>query len=239
MNLGRVGAAMALAGALLAPGAAQAAKYRIIYTGVLKDWSYDQTGVFGTPDTFLDGEAFKATFLLTWPSPGADYRLSPGSAFAEGGATILGGVPGIVSAQITIKNVTKSVSGEWLSFHGRRDSATGDSFSHYADEVALGGPRDVYYGEISMAVSGKRDLIDGLEFANPINYTRQAGDSSGGLILFRGTKSGVVYEYAEATALTVNSVTMTAAPEPSTWATMIMGFGLIGSAMRRRRATTA
>ncbi len=38
--------------------------------------------------------------------------------------------------------------------------------------------------------------------------------------------------------LTVTDVTAGAVPEPATWAMLIAGFGVIGGAMRRRRAPT-
>lgn len=40
-------------------------------------------------------------------------------------------------------------------------------------------------------------------------------------------------------AFTLNGVTATAVPEPATWATMILGFGLSGAAIRRRRRSPA
>jgi hypothetical protein len=38
-------------------------------------------------------------------------------------------------------------------------------------------------------------------------------------------------------SVTVTPVTTPGVPEPATWAMMILGFGLLGGAIRRRKAT--
>lgn len=41
----------------------------------------------------------------------------------------------------------------------------------------------------------------------------------------------------QAFGLAIDNVSVVAAPEPATWALMILGFGIVGSALRRRRRT--
>lgn len=60
------------------------------------------------------------------------------------------------------------------------------------------------------------------------------GDAQGGAVF--GSSGGGVW-YAETWVLRASD--WSAVPEPATWAMMIAGFGLIGGAVRRRRASTA
>ncbi len=60
------------------------------------------------------------------------------------------------------------------------------------------------------------------------------GDASGGAVF--GSKGGGNW-YDETWVL--RSSNWSAVPEPATWAMMIAGFGLVGGAVRRRRASTA
>ncbi|QMW24460.1 PEP-CTERM sorting domain-containing protein [Sandaracinobacteroides saxicola] len=47
------------------------------------------------------------------------------------------------------------------------------------------------------------------------------------------------YESDNHTVGFFNDITGSAVPEPATWAMMIIGFGLVGSAMRRQRLALA
>jgi len=69
--------------------------------------------------------------------------------------------------------------------------------------------------------------IDGLQlYSGP--------ESAPTLLAFGPTRYTDIYSGAE---LTISAVE--AAPEPATWATMVIGFGLIGGACRARRRTVA
>jgi hypothetical protein len=65
------------------------------------------------------------------------------------------------------------------------------------------------------------------------SLTFKAGGQSS-LISFQSTSTGNCC-WGPAVA----NVTLSAAPEPATWATMLLGFGLIGATMRRRAAVAA
>ncbi len=58
-----------------------------------------------------------------------------------------------------------------------------------------------------------------------IYFTTSAGDSLIGGMRFRST----------ANSFEVDNIALGAVPEPATWAMMILGFGLVGAAMRSRR----
>lgn len=75
------------------------------------------------------------------------------------------------------------------------------------------------------------DPIDGNQLVNRTNrrifITADAGEVITGL---RFTSNGVAFEFDDFAAATA------AVPEPATWAMLIMGFGLVGFAARRRRS---
>lgn len=73
------------------------------------------------------------------------------------------------------------------------------------------------------------------ESTNAVNYGYMTTISEGATG-FPHTITGWAFEDSGG-AITIPSVSG-AVPEPATWAMMLMGFGAIGAAMRRRRATT-
>ncbi len=54
-----------------------------------------------------------------------------------------------------------------------------------------------------------------------------------------GTYSNIIFGSGQAATLRISLAPTAAVPEPATWAMMLIGFGGIGAAMRRRRRTIA
>ena len=65
----------------------------------------------------------------------------------------------------------------------------------------------------------------------PVSYSFVADNSGSTLLSLQSTTPG-------AYGLAVDGFSISAAPEPATWSMMILGFGVAGAAMRRRRAAT-
>ena len=63
--------------------------------------------------------------------------------------------------------------------------------------------------------------------------------STGGLYLNGGDTSAYVVDWAIGQQYRNYAFRMSAAPEPASWAMMLGGFGLVGGAMRRRKASVA
>lgn len=80
-----------------------------------------------------------------------------------------------------------------------------------------------------------RDGVPAPSFRDPIS----ADGMSGGLITFRERLNHPT-GYADVEAsLNVTHLTITAIPEPATWALLIFGFGMVGSSARRKRNSPA
>jgi hypothetical protein len=89
--------------------------------------------------------------------------------------------------------------------------------------------------------------IDGsdvsFQLSNGASFTQASVGSSSGYDateLFQTTQStpfNTVLVTSKDLILNVNDITFAAVPEPATWATMIIGFGMLGLVARRRKAT--
>lgn len=62
-------------------------------------------------------------------------------------------------------------------------------------------------------------------------------------VLFTGTTAAPVFKTGSFALTSIvsgaSTLTITAVPEPATWALLVTGFGLVGGAVRRRRRTVA
>ncbi len=105
--------ALAIGGA--APAAA--ATIQATYTGTVYS-SYDATGVFGVPDTSLDGQAYTLTYLFD-TALGVRNGAGPGTYDDVSGGAAVGGA---------ITNPTLSAT---LSIGGHSQTVAGDYFSQY------------------------------------------------------------------------------------------------------------
>ena len=65
----------------------------------------------------------------------------------------------------------------------------------------------------------------------PVSYSFVADGSGSALLSLQSTTPG-------AYGLAVDGFSISAAPEPATWGMMILGFGIAGTAVRRRRSAT-
>jgi hypothetical protein len=207
---GVLGAAILLAGS-----SASAAKYLVSFSGTMA--SGTDSGLFGAPSD-LTGRSFVATYSIDTTLQGVD------------------GVPGVYEhtwtngASLKIGDVTYVLP----------------SYAHnITNGVASVGS---LYFEYSTLIDG--NPLDSEDVTNT-SYSAwfQPSLDFGGdaIISAAGTGSFRVRVCCAPDFSEVNSfgtfasdtVTITAVPEPATWAMMITGFGLAGAALRRRRALAA
>jgi len=241
MSIRTIAAALLLGGAVLAQPAS-AASYLITYTGTVSS-GYDQTDVFGLGGTDLTGQAFKAVYTLTDPTPGA-YVYNDGFAgYTYGGTDYGAGIPSPLSAKITINGITKAISGDQEGFayqvDGLLTSSGYDQVYHFAYDYLYGGSRQTQDYLYNSVYSYVNNIVDTSNYTTPLDYSAQAGDSNNyGYFQFYDYNyvTGIYDQYASG-SLTNERVTInlvSGVPEPATWAMMLTGFGLVGGAMRRK-----
>lgn len=93
-------------------------------------------------------------------------------------------------------------------------STTGALIASYAGSAFLGGTS----GDQTLPTTNRL-----------ISFTREANDPLFGGITFRSTQNSAEVD-------NVRFLSPSAVPEPSTWLTMLLGFGFLGAAMRRRKS---
>lgn len=86
-------------------------------------------------------------------------------------------------------------------------------------------------GSVTGAQVGPANGNQDIPVNNPIVRFNFSGDVAKNVSAMRLSSTSNAFE--------IDSIYVSAVPEPATWAMMITGFGLIGGAMRRRRSTIA
>jgi hypothetical protein len=195
---------------LLAGSAASAAKYMVSFSGVMA--SGTDSGLFGPPGD-LTGRIFVATYLVdTTPPienvPGVYEHATPTSATLKiGDITYL-----FPTGPTNVKNASASVGQLYFEYSTIIDSNPLDS-----------------------------ERVTNTSTSPWFQPSLQFGDDA--IIYAQGTGSYRIRvccapDFTEVNSFgtfTSDKVTITAVPEPATWAMMITGFGLAGAALRRRR----
>ncbi|WP_293403470.1 PEPxxWA-CTERM sorting domain-containing protein [Phenylobacterium sp.] len=175
--------------------------------------------------TSLDFENFAAGYSTNYAAPGASLTLT-GPNFGAG----FSGVSNTTAGDLYGFNVTAGGS-QWLGFPNGTLTFNFDQISHafgfYATGVqsAFGATIQVNYN------NGSSQTFDLAANAN-------GGASYFGFTDAQGFNS-ITISRPGSDAWGVDNVTYgvgSAVPEPATWAMMITGFGLAGTALRRRRS---
>ena len=239
MLLFRMLACTAAAAALLTAMPAAAIVKVATYTGTIRD-GIDETGVFGAAGSDLAGLSYVATytydralgFLIT---DGVHYDESYGGTFPN-----LAASP-VISATLTINGITKILFGEWEGYI--QTGSDRQNFSVYS----------VTHSAISLVDDGTIFRVHNIY--NIANIMAPASlNQNWGPVTQAGSGHGEanIYYYDLATAKLVESVyaylnadgtysvtDLAPVTEPSAWALMIAGFGLVGAALRRRERLAA
>ena len=226
-------ACAAAAAALLTALPAAAIVKVATYTGTIGSGT-DASGLFTAPGTDLAGYSYVARY--TYDRALGAYQVTDGATYDFSfGGTVYG--PGVssptISAAITINGVTKSIAG---TFYGNAQTSNYNAVVHEGD----------YYFD-----DGVTTRLSYIFNTDTLNAAASL-DQNWGPVAQSGTGGGFmyvsVYEYATGSLLEYAFASLNAdgtysvgnaVPEPSTWALMIAGFGLVGTAVRRRKALAA
>lgn len=211
------------------------------------------------------GQALAATNLFT---PGATFQvqassspdtfddtvnLTPGTTLLDGGAVSL-----------TISIVSGGGSNEWLVFDynttgGGPLSGPGDYWDVYETGLQAAEPVDFIAAYLEFLDNGVVQTpttcaVFGCPAANPVPGGTGTGWANGGYSYPLGTTLPALgtyidpWDYLDDTGINSGDVngyeealefTPTGAPEPETWALMILGAGAVGAVLRQRLRTAA
>lgn len=199
---------------------------------------FDRTGVFGASDTSLDGAYATFTFLFDDGTPGAYFSVSPTASQLSGGS--LYGIPSPGSAVVTVNGVAVPIAGSYQSYAARHNGGY-DEIDYFAQDYAgtPSGESNWVHGKISSSLN---DFISTTDFNGILAYDVVPGTDFLADFQFYNPGVGFVGSVQAYGKMAVSRVTVQslipAVPEPATWLMMIVGFALIGSALRagRRKA---
>jgi hypothetical protein len=204
---------------------AAAAVKTATYSGTLQSGN-DLTGVFGAANTNLAGASYIATFTYD-RNLGGSQSTVPGVSDSSAGGSFYGTASPMISASITINSITRS-------------------FSAGFDDLAL-----TSANPFPQAWHVAQRKVLGADFVtakyNPLTSAGSLDDDVAPNAA-TGTGSFQIYAFDSLTAATTEFATgifandaiysvgdAVVVPEPASWAMLIAGFGLTGTAMRRRR----
>jgi len=250
-------AALATAGALAWGSQAAASGFTITYSGAVES-GFDPTNIFGLGNNaFLGGQAFSMSETVDY-SQGAPHDIG-----APYDYDLIGGA-GFITSSLTLNGVTLSVGSQTGI-----DDRTDYSLSPYAGDPTYKSGFGVYAGDESFTnyidpitqdqMLDSQSVAGGL-YGNNFNYHPVLGmgppvftaadnlDLYGSFNFFHAlsdhTTQSTIFENETYGNFTADRVTITTfdsggVPEPAAWALMLLGFGGLGSVLRRRRAATA
>ncbi len=179
--------------------------------------------------TILVNGDFQAASITTGWTVSGDVNLGSGPIYNPC-CGVTGGVPGNLFAAFGGGNVTSTnaISQSFATVLGKAYTV---SFQY----GALGGGSQA----ITFKLTGLSDTVLTPTANNDLNTTFATYTTS-----FVGSGSPATIEFSNASFADgidpiVDNVSVVAVPEPASWALMVIGFGMIGFAMRRRIAVSA
>lgn len=234
------GAAALLLTAAVLP--AEAAVHRITYKGTV-GYSVNLTNMFG-PGSY-DTLAYKLVYTIDDLAAGAVHLDGPNLAQISGV-----GVNSPVHAAITINNITWQINGASDGYARQSDQNHGAGGADYVEQRSretniTASTYHQYEAQTWISTYGV-DFLAAAPFGSAYNYNPLAG--GGGYFnylqfndaLFNPGGGTTQINYASLN-LFIDSVAVTtasgpsAAPEPTTWGLMLLGFGGMGAELRRRQ----
>lgn len=220
--------------ALAVTSAVQARGVNITYTGVTLQ-GLDETGVLTAADLY--GAPFSVVYRADGPVPPGGYAPWAGTLDATSTDR--------VSAVLTIDHHQYRVSGDAFGLaargvyfaspdlweiYSRSDDLQGDSSTASFVTTTLFNVVVAQSGPISH------------DYGAPLRYSLRPGDGFGGYLDIHRQNyppSGPAGAYNTHVDFTVQTVTVSSAPEPASWTTLLLGVGGVGAVLRRVRRRTS
>jgi PEP-CTERM motif len=217
---------------------ALAATLTFVVSGATTD-GYDQTGVFGSPDTILTGKPFSVSFQY-------DYDAGLAQSFTNG--PVYGDLAGAfygnrnpLSASVQLNNVTKAIEGTFSQEVYLVAGLKEPNFRY--DRIAFfirDGDPDVQTQQANSAYvslkSSTKSLLGGPDPQLVSPFIQDLSlDSTIYIRFFKVNRlnfTAIDYAYISGKVSSLSLVSTSPVPEPSTWVLSIVGFGLLGGALR-------
>jgi hypothetical protein len=224
--------AFATLAALAVAQPASAAIIQVSLTGTVSE-GFDQSGLFGAPNTDLTGAIF--SLVEYFDTTKGTLVLGGPTEILAGGIHFNGDPSSPGSAILTLNGVATPVGGNVYSFldamQNGGDASVIDRFfgDHVTTENIL---------EVALDSSAPLHLLDGWHSDCPV-ADRCRGEfyfSQYAFVTNPGTPASYLYRDRGTFDVDTFDVQVLSVPEPATWAMMIAGFGLVGGTLRRRAA---
>jgi hypothetical protein len=252
---------LGMAGLVAGMAPARAAIVTYTFTGINiggnYDDDYDHLGLFGTPAN-LDGRAFKLVYRMD-TTLGLEVDFADGSSATTRHTYRRQSQPTDAESTPAIK-ATLTIDGHSYHFDGSfspLNDYIADSSSQVETLNAFG-----YFTDLKLAARNGPDINATVDMLSrsvnhviPLGYTQgytidfvngagrdPAFYSNGGFTIRTNSNDQYAFSHsalrADRLVVTVSNGIAGGVPEPMEWAMLAMGFGLVGSALRRRSAST-
>ena len=208
---------------------ASAVTMEVTYTGTVTS-GYDFAGLFGPSGRVLSGDSYAATFIF---NPDIGRVQTSNSDYARGGAYMGTNSP-MLESIVTINGNSQTIQGSYFS----SIYAANFGFSETQQEVQdySGGK----FRSIDSTIYNFNGTFPSSLTAPFGPYTVGTSDTVHVTVNFDNLDAYGNSMGRDAYAvINVSTVTITAVPEPSTWAMMILGFAGLGFMMYRRKSKPA
>lgn len=249
MNISRLFAGAAVAGLLLA-SQARAATLIVAYQGVVSN-GFDLTGVFGQAKTSLTGDAFKVTFVFDDKDPRGFSQYDPPLRSSFNYMDMSGQIFSAPRISVEINHHSFSfycASPDYCAYDHAAQSGYShtwgvtDNLNYFAVDTTV---TAIYRRDIDLGItSSLNHFVTNFDYHTPLFHTIAPGDLFQGHLLISDEiiPNGLPvpsyfskYVMADLVPLSVS----VALPEPTVWTMMILGFGMVGLAARRRSGMLA
>lgn len=202
---------------------AEAKLYSFTQTGTVSS-GIDVKGLFGDANANLAGQQFSVVF--TWDTDLAHVENThiPGYLLRQRGTT--------ASVEMVIAGVNYAIDVDHFGFN-RMYLFDGNTYNYTGFSVVGSS------GGMDFEVASKENFLGSVALTAPQHYTLTDADRAI-VPLTHSYWDGDGFKFVfrpETISLTEFSLPVSAVPEPTSWALMLTGFGLLGGALRARRKT--
>lgn len=216
---------------------AEAVTAKATYYGIVSSGMDAYAGIFGGPMTNLTGQEIELSFFYDLGSPSGLTRYDPGySAFYGGPFAGTPLSPGY--SVVKIGDISYRLDSDLYFVTDQYDGADQISYETVGtSRIYTPDPEESYhddYATANLAPYLEENLITSSSLTDPIDYAVPSmNDAYASFFINEDAVSATFFPTRFTRSL------VSAVPEPATWAMMILGFGVAGAMLRRRRGTLA